>query len=79
MIKKREGFGRILHGQIELHAVIIFRLKAEIAVFDKTVPAVFVEAVQLYMLKPVAVQPLTGRFVSAEGAPRDDRDIMAAA
>ena len=35
----------ILYGKIEMHLVVILKFKTEITVFDKAVPAIFVEAV----------------------------------
>ena len=40
--------------------------EAEVTVFNKTVPSVFVEAVQFDISKAVAVKPQTGRFIGTK-------------
>ena len=72
MAEKREGLRGILHGEIELHFAVILQAEAEIAVFDKIVAAVFVEAEEGNLLQTVGVEPGAGGLPGDEGAAGDD-------
>lgn len=57
MVKKPERIWRVLNCVIELHPVVVFKLKSVIAVLDKEIPSVLVETVQPDVLKAMLIQP----------------------
>ena len=65
-VKEFESQRRILNGYIKLHFVVVFKFKTELTVFEETVPAIFIEAIQSDALKAVIVKPLAGRLIGTE-------------
>ena len=76
VLKKFEGVGRIFHGIIKMHFIIIFQLKIKGTALDEIVAAVFVQAVKGKPLKTMLIKPLAGSIIGTYRPPCNDFYIV---
>ncbi len=76
VVKEAKGQWGIFHGDVKAHFVVVLQTEVHIALIIEGIPSVLVEVIKGNPVQTVAIQPLTGGSIGAEGTAGDDAYIM---